>query len=765
MGDGEGNGVKAGSNASLTTAGGARLGEPVLGGTAGGELYLGNLPGGFDLNPLFFGDYTITDFGAPGRQDPALLPRDAYLRVDQRFITLRAGRIPFIGGNIRSVDGAEIFFKPIPEFRLGGFVGMRNETSLTPERTLAHRYRGLAYGASVDGGHDGFDARAFYRGIHDEGIHTRQDVGGSLNWRIIPELSVYGRAMGSLLLQELENAEGGVRGTWGPVTLSGYYKWNDPSLLYFDADDPWIVFAGQPNWRTGGDVLLRLLGGALLVNAGGYHGSLVDYGIDAGAQYGTDDFVRTDFSYARNGTVLGGGDSITAWLTGGVGIDRFRTEASVGYLEGANQLMPLYSDGQAVGFLLTAGYDITDSLNVSARFNGNVSDRPFQYTGLLFLQWTPEIGRSEGTFGRGMGRWEEATVVDAQPPARDEVSWIVIPVQIIDPGTVEAEAITDRLHSYHADGMAECVDCHTEVKTSRLSSDNLAVVNCDGCHDDGRVVKVTIPSPRINFPHQTHVTDQDIACERCHPGVEKVGLATRDHLPGMSVCTSCHVTWRNECAKCHPAGPSGRMQSVFSDGKLAPNGSYGIDDNHDLQFRSGEHRHLASVNIDYCLNCHGLSFSSPQEPKGCQECHDPRTISTDKKHPAGWIAYHPTMASRDPSSCQTCHGQSFCTDCHASQSVAAGASTVAPRSYHPAGWLGTGGGTHAGRAAASALSCSPCHSAGSARTLAGGGQGTTCISCHGTIANPHGSGMGGRLDRLRSVNPNLCKQCHTDGVR
>jgi len=761
MGDGDGksSGAGFGSVGNLTVSGGAQLGRGVLGGAAGTELYIGNLPGGFDLNPVFFGDYTISDLEHPGRQDAATIPRDTYLRVDQRYVTLRAGRIPFIGGNIRNVDGAEIFLKPISNIRLGGFVGMRNETALAPDGALIHRYGGLAYGVSGEGGVGGFSARVFYQGVRDGDIRMREDVGGNVNWRIVPNLSVYARVMGSLLLHELEDAEGGMKTTLGPATVSGYGKWSDPSLLYLDANDPWMVFANQPNWRTGGDLALRLAGGAFLLHAGGYHGSLVDYGIDTGAQVGNNHFLRTDFSYAKNATVAGGGDAVSSWLTGGLHFDRVQALASVGYVQSPNRLMPLYSRGEAVGFLLTTDVRISNSWKVGGRFDGTFpTDRSPQYTALLFLQWKPGTARPAGAWGRGIGGWRNATVVPSGSAKKGDVSWVVFPVQVIDAGDYGVD-----LHKNHKS--VDCVDCHEAVAKSKSAADNLAIVNCKGCHDDGRMIKVSIPPPHLNFPHQTHVTGQKIECKRCHDGLEEAGLATRAHLPGMSTCTSCHVTWRNECSKCHPSGPSGRMQSIFPEGKLRPTGSYGIDDNHDVDFRTnGGHRWVASIHLDYCLNCHGLSVSGPGEPKGCQECHDPWILSTNRKHPAGWTALHPAMAQTDPSSCRTCHGQSFCTDCHASQGLAGGISAVAPRSYHPSGWLSTAGGDHGRRAALGATACSPCHSVEPSASSGGMGQGTACIRCHETFANPHGSGMSGRLGKLQSVNPSLCTKCHTGSV-
>ncbi len=759
MGDGDTKtaGASLGSFGSVGAGGGVLQGQPAVGGTTGAELFMGGLPGGFDLNPVFFGDYVIDDFSNPARRDPRLVPRDAYLRIDQEYMSLRGGRLPFLGGNLHSIDGAEVFVRPYRRIHLGGFVGMRNETVLAPGETapaLQHRHRGLAYGAEVQGGVGGFDARVFYRGIADQGRQTREDLGGEVNWRILPGLSAYGYGTGSLLLQELEKAGGGLQGTWGPAMVRAYFDWNDPSLLYFDADDPWLVFANAPFWKTGGDVSLSLMNGMLLVNAGGLHGSAVDYGITGGAQYGNADFVRLDGSYLQDSRVIGGQDHVAAWLSGGLDFEKLKTLASVGYVQAGGQVMPLFSQGDAVGFLLQADAPVLRELNLGGRFEGSVSDQPFQYNALLFLQWRPEIAKVQGISGRYQGSWQPATVQPASVSVPQKgLSWVVFPVQVITAG-----AYGENYHSLHADAGQSCVDCHENAPSSRLAADNLAVVSCDSCHDAGRSIKVELRDPRLHFPHATHVTDQKIECERCHGDMTKTGLATRDNLPSMAVCTSCHVTWRNECAKCHPAGSSGRMQSVFAEGKLAPSGSYGIEDSHTLNFRKdGGHRRVAATHLDYCLNCHSMSLAAPGEPAACQECHDPLTVSAKKHHPAGWVVAHPSAVRQDSLSCSNCHETSYCSDCHASKGIAAGMRAMAPRSYHPAGWVTSSGGDHGSRAMTGGLSCAPCHSV-SAPASTGGA--TSCTSCHSSMANPHGTGLDVRLSRLKEVNPGLCRTCH-----
>ena len=705
MGDNETHGVGAGAGGTVSVVGGYQWGRPVVGGSAGSEVFLGDLPGGTDLSLLFRGETVSSETSV----------RDVYIRVDQRYFVLRGGRIPFLGGNIRSLDGAEILFKPTSKLKVGGFFGERNERFLTSDGTLDHRYNGTAYGLSLLGSAAGFDGRVFYQEIVDGDATLREDIGGNFNWRIDPGLSVFVKFAGSLLLDEMMEGRGGLRWKIGPAALTGRFDWADPSLLTFDADDPFLVFNSEPFWRGGGNLSVPLRGGAVLFDVGATHGSTIDYGFNARAQIGRRDFIRLDASYVNDGTVAGNEDNLSAWLTANLDTRRIDALASLGYVQSEGGFLPLYDSGEAVGFLLTADVPISDSLSLGGRFDGTFSENS-RYSSLLFLRWSPGVSGSSPPMGRNRGSWEAATV---NPPGSlatsDGVSWIVFPVQVVE---FEGEGAKDFSHKSHMDLSLSCIDCHDQVPKSLFSSDNLAVVNCANCHEEGRAVKVSIKPPRLNFPHETHVTENKIPCERCHPGVENAGLATRENLPSMTVCTSCHVTWKNECAKCHPAGASGRMQSVFSEGRLRPDESLG-EFNHTFGFmRSGDHRSVAPLQMDYCLNCHSVEFSSPGEPKGCQECHDPASLSTSKRHPAGWLASHPQEARHDSLSCRTCHEQSFCQNCHADQNLASGWNVVSPRSYHSEGWVTVDGGDHRRRAAAGVFTCASCHEV------------ETCKKCH-----------------------------------
>ena len=51
--------------------------------------------------------------------------------------------------------------------------------------------------------------------------------------------------------------------------------------------------------------------------------------------------------------------------------------------------------------------------------------------------------------------------------------------------------------------------------------------------------KLELPRANLIFNHKVHV-DKKVECSACHADMTKVGLATRQQLPKMETCLSCH---------------------------------------------------------------------------------------------------------------------------------------------------------------------------------------------------------------------------------
>lgn len=354
-------------------------------------------------------------------------------------------------------------------------------------------------------------------------------------------------------------------------------------------------------------------------------------------------------------------------------------------------------------------------------------------------------------------------------------------------------------HAAHLARDIECDFCHENAEDSRSSLDNLipteetcanchaierdkpdkqvkkgrAPAHCAACHvgfDPAArtVARVRIPTPNIKFDHSKHIA-RGVACTTCHGDLlaDKVGLATRDHLPKMGLCLSCHDGKKapRHCTTCHLAEAGNRMRTDFPEGKLMPTGTLrGAD--HDLAFRTS-HKTAAQNDPAYCANCHKKTF--------CIDCHNGAVKPMDF-HGNDYVTLHPIEARRNQPDCRTCHRtQTFCVGCHSRSGVAQddGGSEFLPHSspamgrrFHPDGWVVFDGGTirsdrpgshHSFQAQRNIRSCASCH------------REEFCKNCHTAEAgsfriNPHPRGWRNsrRCNALASRAGRMCLRCHTE---
>lgn len=331
---------------------------------------------------------------------------------------------------------------------------------------------------------------------------------------------------------------------------------------------------------------------------------------------------------------------------------------------------------------------------------------------------------------------------------------------------------------------ATCVDCHDRAPTSRSAVDVLTPgeeacrachaidrerpaaadrpgqppAACGACHPGwtagAQVARVVIPPPSLKFSHAAHAAS---ACTSCHGDLAAagVGLATRDHLPTMDRCLTCHDgrTADRACTTCHLAGAGGRLRTDLADGRLVPvGGATGAV--HGPDFRTHHARDAAGPGAT-CASCHQERF--------CSDCHL-GVVKPMEFHAGDYLSLHAVEARRGVPDCSACHRtQSFCVGCHERSGVGVRAESGFDRSgligrYHPPGWAAAGGrgpDHHATEAQRNLAQCSSCH------------REDFCLECHtaepGRVGpSPHGPGWrgSGRCRALAARNPRLCLRCH-----
>lgn len=352
-------------------------------------------------------------------------------------------------------------------------------------------------------------------------------------------------------------------------------------------------------------------------------------------------------------------------------------------------------------------------------------------------------------------------------------------------------------HALHLnEAGASCDDCHDKAAGSKSSLDNLIPTEeacsdchaidrtdpdkkvtrgtpparCDACHvrfdaATKLVERVNVPPPNLKFSHKAH-TARNVACTTCHGDLaaENVELATREQLPKMGLCLTCHDGTQapNDCTTCHLADPGGFVRTEYRTGKLEPSGAL-RGDAHDLTFRTS-HQHVAQNDEEYCGSCHRKSF--------CTDCHN-GVIKPMDFHGNDYVTLHVMDARRNSPDCSSCHRlQTFCVGCHSRSGVSPdgkgsdfglrvfGEFTAA---FHPDGWVeysgttpvaGRGANHHSFQAQRNIKQCAACH------------REDFCTNCHSAESpfafNPHPPGWrtSHRCRAMKKRAGRMCLRCH-----
>lgn len=377
-----------------------------------------------------------------------------------------------------------------------------------------------------------------------------------------------------------------------------------------------------------------------------------------------------------------------------------------------------------------------------------------------------------------------------------------VPLEWMPPGTKASPIPSDEIfppqtiplrfnHKKHVTELKQtCKSCHAEAYKSGSVNDRLLprAALCDSCHDvdhsdlasvkagtdangqcsfchlgdgagaGGKVAAVVLPHANLRFPHDKHLA-RNIQCGQCHGQIGELELATRDHLPRMAGCFTCHNMSgaaqgeaKGECAVCHLTRPDGRLLQAFSTGDLLPprwlhNAAHTPD-------WIERHKSVAGANSALCSSCH--------TPQYCVDCHDGK-VRPRKVHPNDWLSMHPQAARQDNPRCVSCHQQqTFCADCHRRTGVArdvAGGNRPAGRRFHPPPTEWTlaprSAKHHAWEAERNLNACVSCHTE------------RDCAACHATRGlsggqgvNPHPLGFEDKCKAAFARNPRPCLVCH-----
>ncbi len=313
-------------------------------------------------------------------------------------------------------------------------------------------------------------------------------------------------------------------------------------------------------------------------------------------------------------------------------------------------------------------------------------------------------------------------------------------------------------HARHAKADVDCATCHetifestnlttvdlpTEKKCLSCHKEEKQKGNCAFCHTSPEHPKTYSPPKReLKMNHAEHIERVKEDCSVCHTSLPEP-LVTQVTPPTMDSCLNCH-----EHKAQYEAGNCSVCHQDLTKYPLKPVASF--SHRGDFLKRHGNEAHSAGA---ACETCHEQTF--------CSECHA-KTVSTrieailpervDRAfiHRNDFLSRHPVEARADETSCARCHGTDFCISCHTKNGLVPGAASgLEP---HPAGF---GQGSQHGPAARRDInSCASCHDQGAA---------SNCVSCHrvnGVGGNPHPPSFTARHPREEITRNAMCQICH-----
>ncbi len=319
-------------------------------------------------------------------------------------------------------------------------------------------------------------------------------------------------------------------------------------------------------------------------------------------------------------------------------------------------------------------------------------------------------------------------------------------------------------HDKHKANGVDCVNCHETITDAKNLDVNQRPLEdkCMECHQDDKDkgkcplchtdVRKAGPYPKrerhLTFDHSAHIPRVKEECERCHVNLPSGPNPVRKEqdTPSMEACKGCHVHRdQMNAGQCEVCHQDLHRYPLKPISSFTHNGNW-------VKLHSRDARSAT----DSCQKCHEQTF--------CADCHA-KTVSTrieikysenvdsDYIHRNDWLTRHSIEARADQTVCQRCHGTSFCIDCHTAQNLTPTAAN--PRSPHPSGWVWPSSPNFHGPAARRDIaSCAACHDQG-ARSI--------CVDCHkvgGIGGNPHPPGYTAQHPATEIRQNGMCLICH-----
>jgi predicted CXXCH cytochrome family protein len=310
---------------------------------------------------------------------------------------------------------------------------------------------------------------------------------------------------------------------------------------------------------------------------------------------------------------------------------------------------------------------------------------------------------------------------DARALAQEQIAGFPQPASHQEPGFLAAHKNTT------IESAANCAVCHTKESCSRChaNADNVKVIAALGSNE---LVAPLVANKKAVYPKPADHKRSGFTTE--HGALAQTGIES---------CSNCHT--RDSCQQCHN-GSNGADVLARLPMRVAGTGP-GVD----LKSRArtahppgfaNAHGTAAGAGGESCTSCHQQKF--------CSDCH--QGADSKRFHPANFASRHAQSVYAGDGDCSSCHSrESFCQSCH----TGLGLNSTGQRTttFHDGQslWLLQ----HGQPARQSMESCASCHTQSSCtRCHASNAKGGWGVSPHGSMD----------VAKIKDKNQVVCLRCH-----
>lgn len=169
-------------------------------------------------------------------------------------------------------------------------------------------------------------------------------------------------------------------------------------------------------------------------------------------------------------------------------------------------------------------------------------------------------------------------------------------------------------------------------------------------------------TPTIPFDHKKHIEEVGAACLDCHKEASSATTAVTMLLPKVEDCYGCHeqseVNWTVPADGFSP-WPTAPRELIFDHAKHMAQGLECATCHAGVE-KATKAPSEALPPMELCTDCH----NAREMKDDCGVCHSQVQLLRPKDHVADWVLDHSIAARGDARSCESCHRESYCSECH-----------------------------------------------------------------------------------------------------